>query len=107
MKPQDRRSRIVKNRAKIQTNKIMDRLTFNPKKHKQKKTKSLRQKLQQKAPPDPKPCSEKTSLKFGSINLNGLDLETVWAVEELVNKHGFDVNKYLLDDNMHIHLDFI
>ena len=105
MKPQDRRARIVKNRAKMQTNKIMDRLTFNPKKHKQKKTKSLRQKLQQKAPPDPRPSSEKTSLRFGSFNLNGLDLETAWAVEQLVDKHGFDVHKH--NDNVHIHTDFI
>ena len=91
MKPQDRNARLVKTRARIQTNKIMDRLTFNPKKHKQKKVKGLRQKLQQKALADQKPSIEKTSMKFGSFNLNGLDLETGWAAEELVSKHGFDV----------------
>ena len=52
-----------------------------------------RQKLQQKALADLKPRSEKTSMKFGSFNLNGLDLETAWAVKELVSKHGFDVHK--------------
>ena len=95
MKPRDRNARFVKNKARIQTNKIMDRLTFNPKKHKQKKVKGLRQKLQQKALADLKPRSEKTSMKFGSFNLNGLDLETAWAVKELVSKHGFDVQIYI------------
>ena len=95
MKPRDRNARFVKNKARIQTNKIMDRLTFNPKKHKQKKVKGLRQKLQQKALADLKPRSEKTSMQFGSFNLNGLDLETAWAVKELVSKHGFDVQIYI------------
>ena len=91
-KPKEaRNSRHVKARAKIQTNKILDRITFNPQKHKQKKTRELRQQLQQKSAPDPKLSSPKTALKFGSFNINGLDLETSWAVGELVKKHGFDV----------------
>ena len=31
------------------------------------------------------------TIKFGSFNINGLDMETSWAVGELVKKHGFDV----------------
>ena len=105
MKPQDRNARLVRKRAKIQTNKIMDRLTFNPKKHKQKKVKGLREKLQQRDREDPGPLSVKTSLKFGSFNINGLDLETAWAVGELVKKHGFDVQ--IFKGCMYIHLYII
>ena len=86
-----RNSRHAQSRSKLRTNKIVDRLTFNPKKHKQKKTKELRQKLQRKPPTVSPQCGLETSIKFGSFNVNGLDLVTSWAVEELVKKHGFDV----------------
>ena len=81
---------------KLQTNKVVDRITYNPRKHKQKVTRSLRQRLQASRFPAPGTPHQTTTLKFGSFNLNGLDLETSWAVEELVKKHEFDVssNKY-------------
>ena len=81
-----------KRNAKTQTNKILDRITFNPGKHKQKVTKSLRQKLQQKTIPVPKTPQPITTLKFGSFNVNGLDLEASWAVEQILKKRGFDVS---------------
>ena len=87
----NRHSRQAQNRSKLRTNKIVDRLTFNPKKHKQKKTRELRQKLQRRTPDDPPQCVLETSIKFGSFNVNGLDLEASWAVQELLRKHGFDV----------------
>ena len=52
----------------------------------------MREELQQrkvKEPPSQKPLSP--SLKFGSFNINGLDMETSWAVGELLKKHEFDV----------------
>ena len=87
-----RHSRYVQKRAKVQTNRILDRITYNPKKHKQKVTRSLRQKLQKNRLPDPEPIRPTTTMKFGSFNINGLDLETSWAVEEIVKKHDFDVS---------------
>ena len=103
-----RNSFHFKNRAKKpQTNKIIDRITYNPETHKQKVTKNLRQRLQRKKILQPNQALPPTSLKFGSFNINGLDLETCWAVEELLKKRGFDVKynynkfktnqKYLLD----------
>ena len=78
---------------KIRTNKIQDRLTYCPQKHKQKYVKSLRLKLASSTPQKPKlDPPPKTSLKVGSININGLDLEATWAVEQLLDKHGFDVS---------------
>ena len=39
----------------------------------------------------------KKTLKFGSINVNGLDIEARWAVEQLLDTKGFDVsNVYLI-----------
>ena len=74
------------------TSKIIDRLTYCPKKHKQKHTKHLRKQLQTRDPPaPPKAPTPSTSIKFGSININGLDLEASWAVDQLISKRGFDV----------------
>ena len=87
----NRHSRQAEARSKLWTNKIIDRFTFNPKKHKQKKARELRQKLQKKTLKDPPRSVLESSLKFGSFNINGLDFEASWAVEELVKKHGFDV----------------
>jgi hypothetical protein len=44
-----------KRNTKPQTNKILDRITFNPQKHKQKVTKSLRKKTPAKKPTHSKP----------------------------------------------------
>ena len=101
-----RNSFHFKNRAKKpQTNKIIDRITYNPVTHKQKVTRNLRQKLQRKKILQPNQALPPTSLKFGSFNINGLDLETCWAVEELLKKRGFDVkynyNKLKLIKNIY------
>ena len=62
-----------KRTKKPQSNKLVDRLTFNPKKHKQKEKRNLRQQLQKKSIPTEIPKTPSTSLKFGSFNINGLD----------------------------------
>ena len=77
---------------KPQTNKLLDKITYNPKKHKQKVIRKLRKELKNKFIKNStknKQCS--TSLKFGSHNINGLDLEASWAVQELLKTRGFDV----------------
>ena len=71
--------------------KIVDRLTYNPKNHKQKKTRDLRKKLQETILPSPKPVITPTTIKFGSMNVNGLDVEATWAVQQLLDHRGFDV----------------
>lgn len=78
------------------TNKLTDRLTYVPQKHKQKFKNNLRQKLANRSPSKPpKVTPPKTTIKVGSINLNGLDLEASWAVEQILTKHDLDV-RYLL-----------
>ena len=82
-----------KEKTKKRTSKIIDRLTYVPQKHKQKFRKQLRKSLQTRdAPTIHAPSRPSTSIKFGSININGLDLESSWAVEQLISKRGFDVS---------------
>ena len=71
--------------------KVVDRLTYNPVKHKQRKTRELREKLQQKTLPLPKPLVPTTKMKFGSFNVNGLIVEATWAVQKLIETQDFDV----------------
>ena len=73
--------------------KIVDRLTYNPSKHKQRKTRALRQELRNNPPTENIPPAQQISLKFGSFNVNGLDVEAAWAVEQLLCGRGFDVRK--------------
>ena len=72
---------------------IVERLTYDPSKHKQHKTRALRQKLQDNPPAQNSPLPPPTLLKFGSFNVNGLDVEAAWAVEQLLHGRGFDVRK--------------
>ena len=78
-------------RCKTRTNKVLDRITYNPAKHKNKNVRELRQKLQKKVVKPQVPKEPATTLKFGSLNINGLDLEAGWAVEQLLTTKGFDV----------------
>ena len=88
-----RNSLYWKNRIKrAQTNKLVDRLTYSPEKHKQKVTRELRKKLQLKATQVTKTKPVSNTLKFGSHNINGLDLESSWAVSELLKTRNFDVS---------------
>ena len=71
---------------------ILGRLTYSPEKHKQKFSKAQRLKLASR-PPDKTPTHSPTtpSITFGSLNVNGLDLEAHWAVTELLKSHNLDV----------------
>ena len=87
-----------KERKKFQTNKIMDRLTYSPVKHKQRKVKEMRQRLQEKpSNHELKITTPPIKTKFGSFNVNGLNLEACWAVQELdVSQFYNNLNKTTL-----------
>ena len=89
------------NRKKIRTNKIVDRLSYIPKKHKQKNRRKMRQDLQSKAQVPSTVVPSVSTIKFGSFNINGLDFESSWAVEELLKSRGFDVGLFLLLNSSH------
>ena len=78
-------------RKKLQTNKVLDRLTYCPQKHKQKRRRELRQRLQDKRLREPQVMAPSTKVKFGSLNVNGLGLDTCWSVQQLLLTRGFDV----------------
>ena len=80
--------------TKTNSKKIVDKITYNPIKHKQLATRTLRAKLQQKNIPKTIPAPPSPKLKFGSFNVNGLDIEAAWAVEQLLTKRGFDVSLF-------------
>ena len=83
-------------RRKADSRKIVGRITYNPAQHKQKKVRALREKLRERDVPEGLPAtSPAETIKFGSFNVNGLDLEAAWAVEKLLKDRGFDVNKNL------------
>ena len=86
-----RTSQHFRARKKVQTNKVLDRLTYCPQKHKQKKRKKLRQSLQNKSFREPQIVVPLTKVKFGSLNVNGLGLDTCWSVQQLLQTRGFDV----------------
>jgi hypothetical protein len=82
-----------KSEVRLRTRKIIDRLTYSPETHKQKFAKSLRRTLALRPSEKPSPIPPPNShLKFGSININGLDLEAHWAVTQLLDDHNFDVS---------------
>ena len=91
--PKTRNENRHNSRKKMQTNKIMDKLTYSPEKHKQRVRKAMRQTLQKKpSNHDPRTATPPVTTKFGSFNVNGLNLEACWAVQELLEKRGFDVS---------------
>ena len=101
---------IIKKRLKkANTNKIVGKLTYSPQKHKQQCTKKLRKTLQSKTINPSIVSTPPVSLKFGSININGLDLEAGWAIEQFLNKKKFDVSlntEKMKEQNVTINLSY-
>ena len=50
-----------------------------------------KEKKRKKTNVDPIPVEKREHLKFGSININGIDLQKHSAVHQLINARGFDV----------------
>ena len=75
---------------KKRTTRVVDRLIYCPAQHKQKQKKLLRKKLRSKRPTDQ--VIREPSTKIGSIYLNGLDLETGWAVEQIITNYELDAS---------------
>ena len=74
------------------TTKLVARLTYNPNKDKQKATRKLRQKLMKNPVKINLPKPPPVTLVFASFNVNGLSLETSWAVGQLLKQRSYDVS---------------
>ena len=85
-----------KNRSVVRARKrrIVERLTYDPLLHKQKSRKLLRQELMKRWVPDAgsKPVDHDISMRFGSMNVDGIDLQVHWAASELIKKYDLDVS---------------
>ena len=81
-------------KKKARTNKILDRLTYNPPKHKNKFTRSLRDKLEKRrvARPTNKDITQTEVLKIASMNVDGLDYEATEAIMEFLQERKYDVS---------------
>ena len=90
-KNHSRRDKTRYHKRRNAGNKILDRLTYNPARHKQRKVKEMRQRLQQKSISSPKPAKISPKMKFGSFNVNGLSVDASWAVQQLLKDRNFDV----------------
>ena len=80
-------------KRRVNSRKIVGRLTYSPEKHKQKFTKTQRACLANRPPDKPsKAPNNKPAITFGSLNVNGLYQEAHWAVTELIKSHNLDVS---------------
>ena len=87
---------------RIRTKRIMDRLSYQPEKHKQKFVKELRKKLSMKNP-KAKPTAAYDELRVGAMNVQGLDGETSNALSNLVNDRRLDVSRPKINSASAIH----
>ena len=90
----DRRRSLIKNRHrnKTATNKSIDKLTYCPKKHKQKFVRKLRQQLQATTVAANVKSKEPVKvLKFGSWNLDGIEAGTIETLENMIEQEDLDV----------------
>ena len=81
-----------KRKARSRANQFTSRLTYSPNNDKMKFTKKLRAQLQSMSLPPPDQPAPIPTLEIGSININGLSLESSWALEEIVSKYNLKVN---------------
>ena len=75
----------------MRTSKIIDRLLYQPEKHKQKFVRSLRKTLESKSKRKDTVLAISPELIVGAMNVRGLDGETNNALRRLVEDRGFDV----------------
>ena len=81
--------------AKKRTTRIIDRITYSPNKHKNREKRETRKKLLEKVQPDFMQSEPiKPTIKFGSFNVNGLDLEAEWAINQILITRNFDVSEH-------------
>ena len=81
-----------RSRVRLRTQKVIDRLLYEPEKHKQKFVRSLRQKLKDGSQTTSANDGERIAeLVVGAMNIRGLDGETNAALRRLMKERGFDV----------------
>ena len=91
--------RFNKRHKRKHSNKTVDRLLYDPLKHKQEFKKSLRKELQKKRNNSSSVHSPSSQImKFGSMNVQGLDFETNLAIQSIINEYNHDVSIVTIGD---------
>ena len=91
----DRRRNTVK-ANKPSTSKSIDKITYCPKKHKQKFVRMLRLQLRTKnVQSSVQQSSPVRILKFGSWNIDGIEAGSIEAIENLVKQEDLDVREIM------------
>ena len=94
-KKKPKRREVPRIRKRLKTRAIVSRLIYDPTTKSNKFTKEKRKLVQKNLHPrhsnNVPPLGPTQILKFGSINLNGLDPGTFWAVQELLEANELDV----------------
>ena len=75
-------------------------LGYDAKRDKGKFTARLRRELQAKTLPVAKTPTISTSIKVGAINVNGLSLDSGWAMEQIIHQYGLKVLSTMLKSLM-------
>ena len=86
--------KVLKRQSRRCPPKTTSSLAYNPAKDKGKFTAGLRRQLQTRTFPAPKPPSPKTCINVGAININGLSLESSWALEQIITNYDLKVIIY-------------
>ena len=84
--------RKAKNRvARTRPNNLRNRLTYCPNRDKNKFTRKLRDTLQSMPTVPVLPSAPACTIEVGAINIDGLDMETPWALSQIVDKYNLKV----------------
>lgn len=86
------RKKYEKRKARSRANHVSNRLTYCPRTDKNKFTKKLRAQLQSMPVPPSVPLATTVTMEIGAININGLSMESSWALEEIVSKYNLKVH---------------
>ena len=89
--------KFIEREKRRSTRKTVARLGYNPKKDKGQFTAKLRRELQAKTLPVRKSPPVSTTLKVGAINVNGLSLDSGWAMEQIIHQYGLKVHQIIFD----------
>ena len=86
-------------KKRTRSNQIVSRLSYCPTKDKGRYTGKLRAQLQAKELPSPASTVPISTIEIGAININGMDMESSWALEQIVSKYNLQVLDYYSSTN--------
>ena len=84
-------------RKRLETRQTINKITYNPNKHKNQSMRKLRSQLKDKKAKKIDLKRPTYELKFGSFNVDGLGLDDAFAAVDLLHSRGFDVSRIYMN----------